>query len=136
MDFANFGRVSFTRQGKVAQFADYLSEDKFMTTKCESCGRSFFPPRQDCPYCISSDIEWVKVKGPGKLLAFTTVYYGPSGFENDTPYTLGIAEFENGIKVLGRVSKNIDIKDIKIGMELKLIPVKLDNERVSYEMKP
>jgi len=135
MDFSNFGRVSFTKQAKISQFVDYLTEGNFMMTRCKSCGRNFFPPRQDCFSCASSNMEWIEVKGPGKLLSFTTVYYGPSGFENDIPYTLGIAEFENGIKILGRVSKKVNVKDIKVGMKLKIVPIKLDNEHFSYELE-
>ncbi len=134
MDFSNFGKVSFTKQAKITQFVDHLSAGEFKTTRCKSCGQIYTPPRQDCFNCMSSDMEWIDVKGPGKLLCFTTVYYGPSGFENDTPYTLGIAEFENGTKLLGRLSKKINIKDIKVGMKLKLVPVQLDNEHFSYEM--
>lgn len=136
MNFGNFGKISFTTKSRLAPFVDYLMEGKFMATKCGLCERSFFPPRHDCPYCMSNDIEWFEITGFGKLLSYTTVYYGPSGFEDATPYTLAIVRFEQDIKVLGHISKEFDQKDIKLGMNLKIAPVKLDSERISYQFEP
>ncbi len=135
MGFEKFGIRSFTSDAKIAPFVDYLQKGKIMTTKCKKCGKVFFPPKAHCPNCISSDVEWLEITGDGKLLTFTVVNYGPSGFENDAPYTLGIAEFNEGVKILGRVSKTIKPNDIKTGMKVTLAPVKLDNERIIYELK-
>ena len=133
MDFGNFGTVSFTKQAKVAPFVDYLFQGKVMGTKCKKCGAKFFPPRADCPYCLTSEMDWFEVASIGSLLTFTTVTYGPLGFEADAPYVVGIVEFQEGVKVLSRVSKKIDSKNIKIGMKLKVTPVKLSEEKVTYE---
>ncbi len=135
MGFEKFGVVSFTSDAKVAPLVDYLEKGKVMMTKCQQCGKAFFPPKADCPRCVSSNVEWLEISSIGTLLAFTVVNYGPSGFENDTPYTLGIAEFEEGVKVLGRVSKAISPEDVKVGMRVKLAPLKLANEQIIYEMQ-
>jgi uncharacterized OB-fold protein len=135
MGFEKFGVVSFTSEAKVAPFVDYLEKGKVMTTKCKKCGKAFFPPKADCPDCLTSEIEWVEVTGAGKLLTFTQVMYGPAGFENDQPYTLGIAEFGGGMRILGRINKAIKISDIKIGMKVNLAPVKLANEHFIIEMQ-
>jgi uncharacterized OB-fold protein len=133
MDFGNFGSVNFTKQSKVTAFIDYLAQGKFMATKCKKCGQKFFPPRADCPNCLTSDIEWFEINSKGKLLTYTVVNYGPLGFENDAPYTIGIVEFKEGVKVLSRVSKKIDPKTLTVGTELKVVPIKLTEDKVSYE---
>jgi uncharacterized OB-fold protein len=79
-------------------------------------------------------VEWFEIKGLGNLRTYSVVNFGPSGFENDTPYVLGIVEFESGIKVLGRLSKDISDNDIRLGMGLKVVPVK-QGERISYEFQ-
>lgn len=135
MGFEKFGVVSFTSDAKVAPLVEYLEKGKVMMTKCQQCGKAFFPPKADCPRCVSSNVEWLEISSIGTLLTFTVVNYGPSGFENDTPYTLGIAEFEEGVKVLGRVSREISPEEIKVGMRVKLTPVKLANEQIIYEMQ-
>ena len=136
MGFEKFGLVSFTTDAKVSPFVDYLEKGKIMTTRCKQCGKVYFPPKADCPKCLCSDVEWLEINGAGILRTFTTVIYGPTGFEDDAPYTLGIAEFDPpGVKILGRVSKAISPGDIKVGMNVKLTPVKLANGHFIYEMR-
>jgi uncharacterized protein len=133
MDFGNFGTVSFTKQTKAAPFVDFLSHGQVMGTKCKKCGKKFFPPRMDCAFCRNSDMEWFEIKNKGKLLTFTQVQYGPLGFEADVPYVLGIVQFPEGVSILSRVSKKIAFEEIKVGMELNVVPIKLSEEKVSYE---
>ncbi|MFO7772535.1 MAG: Zn-ribbon domain-containing OB-fold protein [Dehalococcoidia bacterium] len=134
MGFENFGIVSFTTQGKASDFVDYLEKGKVMATRCLRCGISYFPPRLDCPKCPGSEVEWFEIKGNGRLSTYTVVNYGPTGFEEDAPYTLAIADFD-GVRVFGRLSKSIKESDIKPGMGLKVVPVKLSGDRIGYEFQ-
>jgi uncharacterized OB-fold protein len=134
MGFENFGTVNFTAEAKAADFINYLEAGKVMATRCRECGGSYFPPKADCPKCLSSDVEWFEVKGQGKLMTYTIVNYGPTGFENDAPYRLALAEFD-GIHVFGRLSRDIGEKDIQVGMSLTVSPVKLPDDRIAYEFK-
>jgi len=135
MGFEKFGTVSFTAESKAADFVTYLEQGKVMTTRCKKCGVSYFPPKLDCPKCSSSDVEWFEIKGDGKLLTYAVVNYGPTGFENDAPYTLAIADFPGGLRMFGRLSRDIKEGDIKIGMPVKVVPVKLAGDRISYEFQ-
>ena len=117
MGFEKFGTVSFTAETKAADFVTYLEQGKVMTTRCKKCGTSYFPPKMDCPKCSSSDVEWFEIKGDGKLLTYTIVNYGPTGFENDAPYTLAIVDFTDGLRVFGRLSRDIKESDIKVGWD-------------------
>ena len=134
MGFENFGVVRFTSDAKVSPFVDYLEKGKVMATRCKQCGKAYFPPKADCPRCLSGDVEWFEINEPGTLKTYTVVHYGPTGFEGEAPYTLGIAEFESGLKILGRVSKALDPGEIKVGMKLKLAPTKLESGHFIYEM--
>src|SRR4030066_487310 len=133
MDFGNFGTVSFTKQAKAVPFIEYLDKGRFMAAMCKKCGSKYFPPRMDCPQCIDSEMEWFEIKSKGKLLTYTQVHYGPLGFEADAPYVLGIVKFPEGINVMSRVSKSIKVEDIKIGMELGIAPLRLSEEKITYE---
>ena len=135
MGFENFGTVSFTAEAKVADFITQLEAGKVMATRCPKCGGSYFPPKADCPKCLSSDVEWFEVKSQGKLLSYTVVNYGPSGFENDAPYILALVEFDEGIQILARLSRDIAEKDIKVGMNLTVNPAKLADNRIAYEFR-
>ncbi len=134
MSFENFGTVSFTAEAKTAEFIRYLELGKVMASRCKKCGATYFPPKADCPSCLSSEVEWFEVKGEGKLRSYTKVNYGPTGFEADAPYILALGEFD-GVQILARLSRDIGESDIKVGMSLTVSPVKLPNDRLAYEFK-
>jgi uncharacterized OB-fold protein len=133
MDETSFGIVSITRETKALDFVKHLENGMVMGTRCRACMGAYFPPRMDCPKCRTSDVEWVRVEAKGRLVTYTTVHYGPSGFEQDTPYTLALLDVGNGMKVLGRVNKRLDEKLIAVGMELNIVPVRLPGDRITYE---
>jgi len=134
MGLENFGVVSFTAEAKAADFVSYLEQGKVMATRCRQCGGVYFPPKVDCPRCLSSSVEWFEVTGNGRLATYTVVSYGPTGFENDAPYRLAVVDFD-GLRMFGRLSKEINEADIWVGMELKVVPARLANNRVSYEFQ-
>jgi uncharacterized OB-fold protein len=57
------------------------------------------------------------------------------GFEDDAPYTLALAELEEGPRVLAHLSKEIAREETKIGMTLELVSVNLPEGRISYELR-
>ena len=135
MGFEKFGIVSFTSQTRASAFMDYLEKGELRATKCNDCGRVFFPPRADCSWCMAKNVDWVEVKGQGTLDSFTKVNYGPTGFENDVPYILALVDFD-GVKVFGRLSKSIDESNVKVGMALKFAPLNISQDKLTYEFLP
>jgi len=135
MGFEKFGPVSFTSETKAVDFVGFLEQGKVMTTKCQKCGKIHFPPKMDCSACGTSEVNWIEINEVGELVAYSTVMYGPAGFENDVPYSIAVIKFRNGLQVFGRISKSISIDNIKVGMKLKLVPIKLPLDKVSYEFK-
>lgn len=134
MGFENFGTVSFTTEAKTEEFINYLEQGKVMTTRCKKCGTAYFPPKMDCPSCLDSDVEWFEITGTGKLVTYTVVHYGPSGFEDEAPYTLGIADFD-GLRIFGRINKDIEEVSIVPGMAVKVVPVKSGEGKIAYEFQ-
>ena len=134
MGFENFGIVSFTAEAKITDFVTYLKQGKVMTTRCLECGIRHFPPKADCPRCLASDVEWVEIGGAGKLATYTVVNYGPTGFENDVPYTLAVTDFDK-LRIFGRLSRDINEGNVRVGMDLRVVPIELPDSRVSYEFQ-
>ncbi|MEM4700104.1 MAG: Zn-ribbon domain-containing OB-fold protein [Candidatus Nezhaarchaeales archaeon] len=129
-----FGKVSYTKESKVSDFVKFLEEGKVAATRCKKCGRLSFPPRADCPDCFASDFEWVPLSGKCKLVTYTVAHFAPTGFEDDVPYVLAVAECEEGVKVFTRVSKSVNPSELEVGMELRLVPVKIGEDRYSFEL--
>ena len=134
MGFEKFGRKSFTATTKTAKFVDFLAEGKIEGTVCKDCGRKFFPPRADCAKCFSKNTEWFEMPKKGKLETFTTAYYAPVGFEGDPPYTMGVVDFGDGMKLFARMAKDINPEEIKVGMEVSVRSIKYDDGQLSFEL--
>jgi len=106
-------------------YDQFLSENKLMASKCKKCGALWLPPRPLCVKCYGTEMEWVELKGKGKLVAFTVIPYGPmpmsaAGYGKDNPYCAAIVELEEGIRVSAQV-KGLDVthpENIKIGTPL------------------
>ena len=129
--FAKFGTVSFTKTTRVNDFIDYLEDGKVMYTHCKKCGADFFPPRADCAGCLSSDMEWREVTGTGKLVSYSQLKYAPVGFDEDLPYSIAMLDYGD-YQVFGRLDKNLDPKDVTIGMEMTTAVNELPNGQLNY----
>ena len=118
MEVRPFNDISYER---------FLSEDRLMGSRCKRCGALSVPPRSICIKCHSSEMEWVEVKGEGKLVAFTCIAIGPpfmikEGYDRQHPYVSGVVELEEGAKVVARI-EGVDgskPETIKIGTPLKV----------------
>jgi uncharacterized OB-fold protein len=71
--------------------------------------------------------------GKGKLITFVTVNYGPVGFEDKAPYTLGIVDFGGSLQALAPLGNDIKKGNVSIGMNLEIKPIPLPGGRLSYE---
>jgi len=106
-------------------FHKFLNEEKLMGSKCKKCGVFFSPPRPICIKCFSREMEWVELKGKGKLVTFTSIYIGPpwmveQGYNREHPYCCGVVELDEGTKIDARI-EGINAnkpETIKIGMPL------------------
>jgi uncharacterized OB-fold protein len=135
MSFDKFGKISYVSESKVADFVKYLNEGKIMATRCNKCGKLHFPPRADCPYDLSTDMKWEELSGRCKLLTYTTAHFAPTGFKDDVPYTIALAQCEEGVKAYALLSKDINENEIRIGMKLQLTPIRLPDNRITYELQ-
>jgi len=108
-------------------YEQFLKEEKLMGAKCTKCGAIALPPRPICVKCYSRDLEWVQLKGEGKLAAFTGIAVAPpnmakEGYGRNNPYIVGVVELAEGNKIVGRIG-GLDAKNpesIKIGTPLKV----------------
>jgi len=106
-------------------FHQFLNENKLMGSKCNKCGTLFSPPRPICTKCFSREMEWVELKGKGKLVTFTSINIGPpwmveQGYDRTHPYCSGVVELEEGVKIDARI-EGVDAskpETIKIGTPL------------------
>jgi uncharacterized protein len=76
-----------------------LSEGRFVTTRCQSCGRLSFPPKPICAHCWGEQVSWEALPTGGLLYSWTRIHAGPAIFASDLPYEVGIVDLACGIRV-------------------------------------
>jgi len=136
LGFERFGKINYTAETKVKDFVGYLEKGKIEATQCRICKKIYFPPRMDCSNCLSTDsMSWKDIDNEWTLITYTKAHFAPTGFEEDTPYILAIAESTDSLKTLARLSKDVNEDQIKLGMKLQLVPVKLPKDRIVYEFR-
>ena len=89
-------------------YEKFLNEEKLVGSKCKKCGALYTPPRPICIKCQGGEMEWVEMKGKGKLAAFTAIAVGPPwmvelGDDRTNPYCSGVVELEEGTRVVARI---------------------------------
>ena len=134
MGFEKFGQSGYVSQTKVTPLISYLEKGIVTATRCQKCGRLYFPPRVDCLTCRNSSVDWVPLVGKARLVTFTEVHFGPPAFEQSTPYLLGLAEFDTGVRVFAPISHDSSLSDLKPNMEFVLKPRK-SGEGVYYQLE-
>jgi len=103
----------------IESFYQFIAERKLMAAKCRQCGKLLVPPRLMCTDCYSKDLEWIQLKGEGKLLTYTVIRVSPKQFESMIPYAVGIVKLAEGPQLPGIIC-NIEPDKIKVGMKLRV----------------
>jgi uncharacterized OB-fold protein len=118
MEVRPFNDISYER---------FLSEERLMGSKCQKCGLLSVPPRSICIKCYGSAMEWVAMKGKGKLVGFTSIAIGPpsmikEGYDRKHPYVCGVVELDEGVRVVARIEGVDGTKPetIRIGTALQV----------------
>lgn len=77
-----------------------------MSFRYRACGPSSFPLRADCPECLSPELELVGRSGKAMLYTFTIIDAAPTGFGDASPYTVGVADLEGGVRRLAWLGRD------------------------------
>jgi uncharacterized OB-fold protein len=120
--FSWFGKVSFVPYSKVSDFAVHLKDGRLMGSVCRDCGYSSFPPRADCPECLSGDFEFSERSGRGTIYTHSTIEAAPTGFDDEVPYTVAVIDLKEGGRLLAWIGDTIAADEVEIGMDVQVVP--------------
>jgi hypothetical protein len=81
--------------------------------KCQSCGYVTYPSHFRCLHCGGREFEEIEPGEKGTLVTYTEIFNLPWGID-ERSRTIGIVEFENGVKAMGQIKA----ENPKIGMKL------------------
>ena len=136
--FKWFGKVNFSPYTKVGDFARHLKDGRLMGSRCRKCGATAFPPRADCAACMSGEFEFFELSGRATLHTYTRIAAAPTGFEDEVPYTVGVADLEECGRILAWIGDTVPEEEIRIGMPLQVVPrifEELEEIKVYYTLE-
>ena len=106
--------------------------------RCQKCGAESFPPRADCAKCMSDDFTFFEMSGKATLHTFTKIAAAPTGFEDVVPYTVGVADLDEGGRLLAWIGETIPEGEVRVGMKLQVVPQIFEEEeeiKVYYSLE-
>jgi|SRR5579884_2142412 uncharacterized OB-fold protein len=99
-------------------FWEAAKRHELVMPRCRRCDRLFFYPREVCPVCLQSDIDWVPVTGRGRLHSYTVIYQPANpNFRGDVPYVYALVQLEEGTRMISNVV-GCRPEDVRIDMPL------------------
>jgi uncharacterized OB-fold protein len=100
--------------------------------KCSHCGTITWGVRPMCPQCWAEGAQSeVAIGRTGTLYSATVVRRSPSGFT--PPYTMGVIDTEEGVRIIGRLVMKVDAdwqKDTPVVLEAGPLGVNEDGAEV------
>lgn len=88
--------------------------------RCNSCNKIFFPPRQKCNECGSSEFSSIILNEEGKIVTYTIIRVASEKFSHYTPYAVAIIELNDGVRLTAQLC-DVDFEQVKIGEPVKLV---------------
>lgn len=114
---------------------------RLIVYRCENCGTIHQWPAIICRKCRSMRLRQSQLPHIGKLLSFTVVRQAPIGFEEFTPYIVGVVEFEDGTRLLTQLT-DCEPDELTTGMEVEAVVRKITQDGQSgliiygYKFRP
>ena len=104
-----------TREGVQCAYQKLLDGGRFMIQRCGGCVVSVFFPRELCPRCGGTHLEWIEPAGLGTVYSVTCVRRNA---ELGGDYNVSIIELDEGVRMMSRV-ESIPATNVKIGLRVQ-----------------
>ncbi len=87
---------------------------------CPHCEGKIFPPRDVCPHCGGEAKTPFAFSGKGTVFSYTTMQEGPTGYNEQAPYTVALIKLDEGPVVTAQLT---DLGDTpaEIGMPVEMV---------------
>jgi uncharacterized protein len=96
---------------------------ELMLQHCSACSAVIFFPRHLCPRCWSTDLNWTRHSGRGKIAGYSHVYSQVTPpFAAEAPTILAEIVLDDGGAMLARVISD-EPAAIATGMRVELLPM-------------
>lgn len=95
--------------GHLFEVVEAGSPTRLQASRCSRCGRVEFPVQGPlCPACRGATTT-IGLAGPARLVGKTSVLAQPPGAKVQAPYDVGVAEFPEGIRIIGLIAGTAEL---------------------------
>ena len=117
-------------------FWEAAKRHELVIPRCKTCDQLFFYPRSECPRCLSTHLEWMRVSGRGRLHTYTVVYQpANAAFRDDAPHIYAVVQLDEGPRMVSNVVQ-CAIDAINVDMPLEAIFDDVTPEWTLVKFKP
>lgn len=103
-------------------FWDAAKEDRLVLPRCVDCNRVHWYPRFICPFCHSTNIEWIDGSGDGYIHTFAVQHRAFGAWAEETPFVTAYIDLAEGDRMF-TVLRGVDAtkpETIKVGAKVKI----------------
>jgi uncharacterized protein len=112
-----------------APFWEATKEHRLILQWCTECDRAIFFPRDNCPRCLSSALEWRPASGNGVVASVTVETSAPNpGIAGGQPYAVALVDLDEGVRLLSNVV-GCPPGDVAIGQAVQITWAPLSDGR-------
>src|SRR5487761_2064723 len=101
--------------GAAAVYQAALNEGRFIIQRCNDCAKHVFYPREVCPHCSGTRLDWEEAKGMGSVYSTTTVRRKPDAGGD---YNVALIELAEGVRMMSCV-RGVAPDEVRIGMRVR-----------------
>ena len=102
------------------EFAERIDDGSPIYLACQACGEAALPPRTVCPECTGRAFEERSLSNTATVSASTRIFSTIPKFADETPYTIVIAAFDEGVRLTGQLRGTADVdlgETVAVGTE-------------------
>ncbi len=105
-----------------APYWEAAARHELMLPRCDRWDMVFFPPREFCPSCWSSELSWQRMSGMGSVWTFTEVHvpFYDDTWAEDVPYVVAVIELDEGPRMLANIVEP-DMSSLAIGDRVEVV---------------
>ena len=116
-------------------FWDGARKRKLMLQYDPSTRTYQFWPRECSVQTGKRNLQWKETSGKGAVYASTVTHVPAAGFEDKTPYIMGLIDLDEGVRIVCNLI-NVQPEDVEIGMRVKVAWEKLSKDITYFAFEP
>ena len=117
-------------------FWEATKRHELVMPRCRTCSNVFLYPREQCPVCMSDDLDWTRVSGRGTLHSFTIVHQtAHSAYQAEPPHIYAIVRLDEGPRMPSNLVE-CEIEDAEIDMPVEAVFYDVSDEYTLVKFRP